>query len=137
MHGIWNDVCVHGAGSRGDGTDAAGHWQGHARQPISALPTVVGLAETLAAMPAVDPSAEFAIPRAPFTPAQKAAGVPCSLRQEDMARRFLVRTSLTSHRLLEGFWSRKITLTFCPSCMAFPLPLQTARRLHHSEFCRG
>ena len=104
---------------------------------LARSPTVVGLAETLAAMPAVDPSAEFAIPRAPFTPAQKAAGVPCSLRQEDMARRFLVRASLTSHRLLEGFWSRKVTLTFCPSCVAFPLPLQTVRQHHHSEICKG
>ena len=58
---------------------------------LARSPTVAGLAETLAAMPAADPSAEFAIPRAPFTAAQKAAGVPCSLRQEDMARRFLVR----------------------------------------------
>ena len=57
---------------------------------LARCPTVVGLAETLAAMPAVDPSAEFAIPKAPFTAAQKAAGVPCSLRQEDMAQRFLV-----------------------------------------------
>ena len=57
---------------------------------LARSPTVAGLAETLAAMPAVDPSAEFAIPKAPFTAAQKAAGVPCSLRQEDMAQRFLV-----------------------------------------------
>ncbi|CAK0785103.1 hypothetical protein CVIRNUC_008309 [Coccomyxa viridis] len=56
---------------------------------LARSPTVVGLAETLASMPAADPTAEFAIPRAPFTAAQKAAGVPCSLRQEDMARRFL------------------------------------------------
>ena len=58
---------------------------------LARSPTVVGLAETLASMPAADPTSEFAIPRAPFTAAQKAAGVPCSLRQEDMARRFLVR----------------------------------------------
>ena len=51
----------------------------------------------LASMPAADPTAEFAIPRAPFTAAQKAAGVPCSLRQEDMARRFLVRLCHTRH----------------------------------------
>ena len=87
---------------------------------LARSPTVVGLAETLAAMPAVDPSAEFAIPHAPFTPAQKAAGVPCSLRQEDMARRFLVSTSVTSHTLLQGFPSCKVTLTFCPCSATLP-----------------
>ena len=64
---------------------------------LARSPTVVGLAETLAGMPAADPASEFAIPRAPFTAAQKAAGVPCSLRQEDMARRFLVRLCCARH----------------------------------------
>ena len=64
---------------------------------LARSPTVVGLAETLASMPAADPTSEFAIPRAPFTAAQKAAGVPCSLRQEDMARRFLVRLCGAQH----------------------------------------
>ncbi len=64
---------------------------------LARSPTVAGLAETLAAMPAVDPSAEFAIPKAPFTAAQKAAGVPCSLRQEDMAQRFLVSDPSPCH----------------------------------------
>ena len=66
---------------------------------LARSPTVVGLAETLASMPAADPTSEFAIPRAPFTAAQKAAGVPCSLRQEDMARRFLVRPCCALPRL--------------------------------------
>ena len=73
---------------------------------LARSPTVVGVAEILASMPAVDPSAEFAIPRAPFTAAQKAAGVPCSLRQDDMARRFLVSTARILYSTLHLGYSK-------------------------------
>ena len=96
---------------------------------LARSPTVVGLAETLASMPAADPTAEFAIPRAPFTAAQKAAGVPCSLRQEDMARRFLVRLCHTRHAC-----RRRSSCFACDTAVV----LMSSRRcgcLHGERFC--
>ena len=50
-------------------------------------PTVVSLAETLAGMPR---AVAGTIPRAPFTPAQKAAGVPCPTVMETYGTAALV-----------------------------------------------
>ncbi len=50
-------------------------------------PSVVALAETLASMPR---AIAGAIPRAPFTPAQKAAGVPCPTVMETFGAAALV-----------------------------------------------
>ena len=60
---------------------------------LARSPTVQGLAETLAAIPPVDPQQQDAISHAPFTPAQRAAGVPCAAMQERAARSYLVRAS--------------------------------------------
>ena len=57
---------------------------------LARSPTVQGLAETLAAIPPVNPQQQDAISHAPFTPAQRAAGVPCAAMQESAARSYLV-----------------------------------------------
>ncbi len=61
---------------------------------LARSPTVQGLAETLAAIPPVNPQQQDAISHAPFTPAQRAAGVPCAAMQESAARSYLVRALL-------------------------------------------
>ena len=48
-------------------------------------PTIAGLAEALVRSGTGDPSTSQAIPRADFTPEQRAAGVPLSANQEQMA----------------------------------------------------
>ena len=57
---------------------------------LARSPTVQGLAETLAAIPPVDPQRQDAISPAPFTASQRAAGVPCAAMQEGAARSYLV-----------------------------------------------
>ena len=60
---------------------------------LARSPTVQGLAETLAAIPPVNPQQQDTISHAPFTPAQRAAGVPCAAMQETAARSYLVRAA--------------------------------------------
>ena len=72
---------------------------------LARSPTVQGLAETLAAIPPVNPQQQYAISHAPFTPAQRAAGVPCAAMQETAARSYLVR-ALASVACITGIGMR-------------------------------
>ena len=57
---------------------------------LARSPTIQGLAETLAAIPPVDPQRQGSISRAPYTASQRAAGVPCAAMQEGAAHSYLV-----------------------------------------------
>ena len=57
---------------------------------LARSPTIQGLAETLAAIPPIDPQRQGSISRAPFTASQRAAGVPCAAMQEGAAHSYLV-----------------------------------------------
>ncbi len=60
-------------------------------------PTVAGLADVLAGMPR---AAAGAIPRAPFTAAQKAAGVPCPTNMEGFGHGYLTAPEETGAKLI-------------------------------------
>ena len=57
---------------------------------LARSPTIQGLAETLAAIPPIDPQRQGSISRAPYTASQRAAGVPCAAMQEGAAHSYLV-----------------------------------------------